>query len=248
MSSVFLTLGVFSLLYLLVLLAKRVDFAIIWLPIGGLLLALGLYIRYRTAHPEGFRLPAALEGAVCILLTAGLAAFLFVEGQILWEMLTKPRPDLDVVIVLGAQVKGQSPSKALRLRLETAFDYLSENPDTVAVLSGGQGDGEEITEAQCMWNYLTAHGIAGERLLLEEHSTSTEENLRFSSKMIAAWQRRRIGLLSNNFHLYRALCLARGMGYENISGIPARSDWHLQLHYLVREFFALAKEKAAGYI
>lgn len=256
MYDVLLALGVLSLLYLLFLAARGVDFAWIWLPVGGLFLAVGGYGRYCVLHAQGFRLPTpvlVLSGVVLALL---LAVFLAVEGLIFRGMLTKPQPGAKTLIILGAQVKGKVPSLALRLRLEKAKQYLQENPQTVAVLSGGQGDGEEITEAECMRRYLVENGVSEDRLILEDRSTSTLENLEFSAGKIAEREGSdaafamtgKCALLSNNFHVYRALLLARKCGYTDVQGIAAPSDWRLQIHYLVREFFALVKEKIAGNI
>lgn len=253
MYPVLLGIAVLCFLYWAVLLAKGVDFCVIWLLIGAVFLAAGGYWRYRVQNPQGFRLPQGVLILCGVCAVLALALFLTVEGLILKEMLRAPQPDADVLIVLGAQVKGENPSRALLRRLEAARSYLEENPRTIAVLSGGQGDGEDISEAKCMYRYLTAEGIAGERLILEERSTTTRENLIFSAEKIAA----RFGgngmslktvILSNNFHIYRALLLAQKCGYTEISGIAAKSDWRLQIHYLMREFFALLKEKADGNI
>ena len=154
--------------------------------------------------------------------------------------------EVPVVIVLGAQVKGTRPSRALERRLKKAEAFLKEHPDTLAVLSGGQGDGEDITEAQCMYDWLTEHGIASRRLILEERSTSTEENLKFSAAFLD--KTAPVGILTSNFHVYRALRLAKKQGYAKPCGIPAKSDARYQVHYLVREFFALVKEKIKGNI
>lgn len=252
MYHVILGLGVLCILYLLILLAKGVDFALIWLPIGGLLLAAGGYWRHCALHPQGFRLPAPFVWACGIFAVLGLAVFLVTEGLILKDMLAKPRQNLDVLILLGAQVKGEVPSRALLRRLEAAEEYLKENPRTVAVLSGGMGDGEAISEAECMRRYLEGHGIEKERLILEDRSTSTLENLTFSAQKIAELfgdgKSQGTGLLSNNFHIFRARLLAQKCGYTDVHGIPAKSDWRLQIHYLVREFFALFKEMADGHI
>lgn len=243
--------GLLCLLYLLVLLVKGVDFAIIWLPAGLLLFGIGAYLRYCLNNPQGFRLPVPLLAAVGAVLAVCLAAFAAVEGLIFAEMLHRPEQGLDVLIVLGAQVKGEAPSLALTKRLEAAESYLKDNPQTTAVLSGGMGDGEDITEAECMYRYLTARGIEPERLILEDRSTSTRENLAFSAEKIAErfggdGRSQSTGILSNNFHIYRARLLAQKCGYTDAHSIAAPSDWRLQIHYLVREFFALIKEKIDG--
>ncbi len=96
----------------------------------------------------------------------------------------RKHPNLEYIIVLGAHVEGTRLTKALLERTRRALQYMEENPETKAVLSGGKGDGESITEAQAMCNYLVEHGIGRERLILEEKSTSTTENLKFSLGMI----------------------------------------------------------------
>lgn len=233
---------------------------------------IGGYLRYAAGHSKEPHLPAWTLTAVGAVIVCALAAFLAVEGFIIHAMLRKPEKNLDYVIVLGAQVKGTVPSRALCRRLEMAEKYLKENPATVAVLSGGQGSGEEITEAQCMKEYLMEHGIEENRLLIESDSATTEENLRFSaaviardvavsgkkgeseipvmqeSESVALGKEQKVGILSNNFHVYRASLLAEKMGYEHVSTIAAGSDWRMQVHYMVREFFALVKEKITGHI
>ena len=71
-----------------------------------------------------------------------------------------------------------------------------------------------------MENYLTAHGISRERLVLEEKSTNTKENLKFSDAL-TGWSQKNTGILSNNFHVYRAVKIAEKAGYEHPYGIAS---------------------------
>ena len=98
-----------------------------------------------------------------------------------------------------------------------------------------------------MLEYLTAEGIPEERLLSEDRSTSTKENLIFSDELTGCAQEP-CGILSNNFHVFRAVTLARELGYRDPAGIPARSDPVMQVHYVVRETVALVTEKLKGEI
>ena len=116
-----------------------------------------------------------------------------------------------------------------------------------ANLSSGQGFGEDITEAKCMENYLTAHGISQERLVLEEKSTSTKENLKFSDELTGC-SKKNTGILSNNFHVYRAVKLAEKLGYKHPYGIAAVSDPIMQVHYVVRDVASLVKDILRGNI
>lgn len=246
-----MTLGACMLVYFMILLAKRVDFCIIWLPAGFFFIIWGMYLRYRALHPTGFQLPLPIAAVLSGVMLAGVLIFTVTEGKIISQMYRGSKEEAEYLIVLGAQVKGTVPSRALTRRLEKAAEYLEEHPKTGAFLSGGQGDGEEISEALCMYRYLTAHGIDESRLIMEDRSTTTLENLQFCAELFeehGVTKESRIGILTNNFHVYRALKLAGHQGYRNIFGVAARSDARLQVHYMVREFFALVKEKLKGNI
>ena len=157
----------------------------------------------------------------------------------------KPPKQLDYLIVLGAHVNGDQLSKALRYRVDKAWEYMKENPGTVAVLSGGRGQGEWISEGQAMANYLIKRGISGERLILEERSTSTAENLRFSLELLPDRQQR-IGIVTNNFHVFRGVAIGKKLGCTRIWGISAPySSWKL-VFYSLRELLALIKDKMIG--
>lgn len=252
MSSILFAAGSICLLYFLILVWKKVDFCIIWLLGAIALYGWGGYLRYRIICPEGWRIPGWLSLLLGILLIAGSISFTVTEAKIIGAMSEQTTEDLDYLIVLGAQVKKTVPSKALRLRLDTACAYLKKHPQTIGILSGGQGPGENITEAACMYQYLTEHGIPSEQLVPEDKSTTTRENLIYSAKVLA--QRyadqnteeilnSKVGLVSNNFHIYRAKELAGKAGYRHVYGIAAPSDWRLQIHYMVREYFAVIKAK-----
>ncbi len=148
----------------------------------------------------------------------------------------------DYVIVLGAGVNGTQPSLILSERISRAEIYLREHPDAIAILSGGKGSGEHISEAQCMFNSLTAKGIAPERLWLEDRSTSTRENLRFSMALIegkTGSRPTRAAIISNEFHLYRAGLFAEEQDLQMV-GIPARTTWFsLRANYFLREIVAV---------
>ena len=152
----------------------------------------------------------------------------------------------DAVVVLGAGVNGKAPSLSLRTRLDAALAYLERNPDVPVVLTGGQGYGEEISEAQCMYDYLTARGVAPGRLILEEQAANTEENLAFSAPLLEEQGidlgSDRVAIVTNDFHVARARLLAARQGYGHAFGISARLPWvHLEVNYYLREAFAIGK-------
>ena len=152
--------------------------------------------------------------------------------------------NLEYIIVLGAHVQGTRLTLALLERTRRALQYLEENPETKAVLSGGQGEGEDISEAQAMCNYLVEHGIDRERLILEGRSTSTTENLTFSLEIIGLDHS--VGVVTNNFHVFRGTAIGKKCGCKEIYPIPSRyRSWRL-LIYIPREILAIIKDKIMG--
>ena len=155
-----------------------------------------------------------LKGFVSLLAALALAAILAAEAPILHAALSTPESDAPYVIVLGAAVYGKTPSISVRHRCDRAVVHLRRNPDAVAVVSGGQGKGEDISEAECMRRYLRDKGVAAGRILLEDRSTSTLENLTFSKEVIeaAGGDPGRVAVVSSSYHLYRAGRLAASLG------------------------------------
>ncbi len=176
------------------------------------------------------------------LLIVGLWVYGLSLIPILYASAAAPAVECQYIIVLGAKVNGTAPSRILKDRIAAAYDYLVNHPEAVAVLSGGQGTDEGISEAQCMFNELTKMGISPHRLWLEEQATSTRENLRFSLEVIAERTGRdpgRVGILSNEFHLFRAGLVAKECEVDAIL-IPAKTSWFtLRLNYSLREVAAV---------
>lgn len=231
--------GILCLLYFIALLVYSgftSAFYLIWPVMAAGFLLLGWLFRI---HFFG-QLPAPVRAGLTVLVALGLLFFLAVEGMILKASLQMPDAAQDYVIVLGAHVRPTGPSRALALRLDKALEYAADNPDTVFIVSGGQGINEPCTEASAMRDYLVSRGLKEDQILLEEHSTNTRENLTFSKEMIP--EGASVGIISNSFHICRAVHLAESLGIKNASGIPARSDLPTQPANLLREFFAVVKD------
>ena len=233
-------LGICALIYFAVVIIA--DFSWIWI-VAGLFFCLSGLAFSMDPKQAGFVLPLQTVCGVCLIM--GAAATFVLGSMIFSGMLEKPGDDLEYILVLGAQVKGQEPSVSLRKRLEAAYEYGIEHPDVTYVLCGGQGSGEDISEAACMQRYLLEKGIPKEKLLMEDTSTSTWENLVFADRLYHLKQAK-TGIVSNNFHIYRALRLAKKLEYTQVSGIPAGFYRRMQLHFIVREMFALVKELLTG--
>ena len=113
------------------------------------------------------------------------------------------------MVILGCQVYDYGPSILLRDRLDTALAYLEDHPDMMVVVAGGQGEDEPTSEAQCMYDYLTAHGVDGGNIILEDSSFNTWQNVRNSSAILEdrGYDLEGVLLVSNGFHLARARML-----------------------------------------
>lgn len=243
-----LVLGILCFFYYIMIViyaGLKTSVSWLWLLGGAFFLFLYWSMGYAAAHPQSVlvRVNAFCAALVALALCIGLA----MSARIVRAMHHEPQSGLEYVIVLGAQVKGTVPSRALRKRLDRALEYGEANPDTVFILSGGQGPDEGITEAQCMYEYMTANGMAPERLLLEDRSTSTAENLAYSHELYDL-KDHPVGILSNNFHIYRALQLAEHADYSAAEGIPADSDIWMQPHNVLREVCCIFLERVKGEI
>ena len=148
-------------------------------------------------------------------------------------------PENTTAVVLGCSVKGTKPSRILEERIDAAYEYLSENKDAVCILSGGQGPGEDITEAQCMYDVLTGRGIDKKRLILEERSTTTEENLKYTREILKdRGLAMTVTLITSEFHEYRANQMAGKLGIESYS-TPAHTFFVYFPTYYVRELYGI---------
>lgn len=221
------------------------NFYFIWLflAVGCVVFAVLMKKGFFTAHVPLW-LRRAFVACVCI----GAVFFLFVEGCIVSGFGERGIAGADYVIVLGAQMKANGPSKALQYRLDEAARYLDENPDTLVIVSGGQGSDEHISEAQGMYDYLVNRKeIAPERILMENRSENTFQNLTFSAELLDK-ERDSVAVVSNNFHVFRAVRIARKAGYENVCGIAARGEPFHQANNMLREFFGVVKDFVVGNI
>ncbi|MBQ9156314.1 MAG: YdcF family protein [Eubacterium sp.] len=217
------------------------TFFMIWYGLGVLALLLGISARMGLWQ----LLPVIIRRIFLGCLACLLILFLLVEGLIISEFRSRPEEDLDYIIVLGAFVTRDGPKPVLLYRLLAAKEYLEGHPGTICILSGGQGKNEPASEASVMRDYLIRNGIEPSRLLLEDQSLNTRQNLIYSSKLIDP-DHDHIGIVTNNFHLFRAIHLAKGVGIRHISGIAAGSNPRFLPNNMLREFLAVCKDGLAG--
>lgn len=241
---IWMIVGILCVLYCLALAitgGTGTWFFLIW-GIMGIAFTLWGIFRGRIWHvmPHWLNITA---GTLFLLM---LAVFLFTEGCIISGFSKNTDKELDYIVVLGAQLKTTGPSRVLQYRLDTAYEYLTAHPDTKAIVSGGQGSNEPASEAQGMYDYLVKRGIEPGRIVLEDKSVNTEQNIRFSKEFLQA-DADKVGIVSNNFHVFRAVKLAKAAGYRNVVGIAAPATAFYLSNNMLREFFGVVKDFLMGH-
>jgi uncharacterized SAM-binding protein YcdF (DUF218 family) len=204
-----------------------------WLLLGVLCAALSLKKPFAFVRSKKWLKALLLAAAALVIVLEGAVA------AVGWG--SAPASACDVIIVLGAKVDGEIPSRTLMYRLDAAYKYLSAHPETKAVLSGGRGADEEITEAEAMCRYLTAKGIEKGRLILEDRSTSTYENLINSFGLLGSTAKLKIAVVTSDFHVLRARLIALKLG-RHVGGIGSKTEWSLAPNYYLRELLGIAHD------
>ncbi len=202
--------------------------------VGGVSVALLLWAGWHHRLPR----PALWNGAV-----AGLCLAVVVMGAYLAAVGTSDDAthEEDAVIVLGAAVHGSELSRTLRGRLDTALGYHRLNPGSLVVVTGGQGPQEDLPESVAMARYLVAAGVPEEQLVVEDRSTSTEENFAFAKALLDRKLGRgyRVAFVTDEFHVYRAGRIAAAVGLV-ATHVSSRTPWYFWPSNYLRETVAVA--------
>ena len=230
-------LGIISILYggLVLQIGSGTKFWLVWEIIGLFFIAWAwlLHIDFFASHKV---LKIIFHAAVI----TGIVVLVILCGLIAGKFTSKGEKNLDYIIVLGAQIREDGPSTVLRYRLDEAIEYLNENPDTICIVSGGQGPNEPYPEADGMAKYLIEKGIDSKRIILEGESQTTVENIRNSKKLMDE-DYNGVGIITNNFHMFRALRIAEVQGLENVYGIAAKSNTLYLPNNVLRECGGILK-------
>ena len=182
------------------------SIAWVWPAAGAALIAAALLTR--------IDLPPWLRYAWRALLISGFALLMALEGLVISGMNATAPPGMDYLIVLGASVYQDGPSPGLTRRINAVMKCLDDHPDAVIIASGGQGRDEPVSEAQCIRDELVKRGVNPARIVLEDQSTNTRENIANSLALMARPDAQ-VGIVTNNYHIWRALRLARRAGMVN---------------------------------
>lgn len=206
---------------------------------SAVLLLCGVFAQSVTALlAPGNHTPGAVALKATVVLVCAVSVL--TSGYMLTALVQTEHRD-ETVLVLGCSVKGEHPSRMLRQRIEAAAEYLEKNPNSKAVLSGGQGPDEIMSEAACMRRELIRRGISAHRLYIEDRSTTTEENVAYSARIIEENQlNRRVTVVTSDFHCRRGMLLCKRAGLT-ASATPAATDVYLLGTYWMREMLAVVK-------
>lgn len=271
MALIFGILAIFCLVYygvIIVYSGVGTSLAVIWLILAAVLALMGVVAYFYPLFRQ--RIPVRMEVSAVTFFIAIFVVFVFVELAMGFHFFSLQKQSTDYVIVLGYQVQNGEISKTLEYRLDKAYEYAQVHPNTVFILSGGKTGGEEVSEAEAMYEYLKKRGVPEYQMIKEEQSSSTYENLVYSKMLIdereknrRGWIRDlmsrsgylsppdeevtiRVGIVTSNYHVLRAKGIAKQVGIQNVSGIAAKSDPVLFLHLCVRECLAILKDKFMG--
>ena len=202
---------------------------------------IGVILFYVLMPFVGLKFPVFARWATRIFsvcLVIGLVIYACTEAVIIYYSFGSSQKETPYLLVLGAKVNDMGPSVSLWDRIYAAHDYLEAHPDTIAIVSGGQGKDEPMTEALCMFTHLVDMGIDPKRIVMEDQATSTWENLHFSLDLIEKKFGERpteLAVLSSEYHLFRASLFTKACGLDFI-GIPARTSRVSQMiNHFMRE-------------
>lgn len=227
------------LYYILIGLYSRFGLSIswIWPALGAVLMAAGLLTR--AGLPHWLRL------AWRCLLGAGLALVIALECLVISGMHATAPAGMDYLIVLGASVYQDGPSPALTRRLNAVMAVLDDHPDAIIIASGGQGKNEPVSEAQCIRDELVKRGVDEGRIWLEDKSTDTRENIENCKAMIGD-PGAAVAIVTNNYHVWRSLRLAKKAGLTNVHGIAATYTGPTLFHFMIREAVSITVHALRG--
>lgn len=181
------------------------------------------------------------RAVLCALaaLLLGALAFCGYNGVMMARYSHRPLEQVRCIMILGCQVRGDQPGGELEKRLTTALPLINENPEAPVIVTGGQGLGEAISEAECMKRWLVAEGVPEARIYAEDGSHSTAENFRYSSGILQSLGiSDGIAVVTNDFHQYRAELYARKFGLS-VGHYSSETRLLVLPNYLIRELAAL---------
>lgn len=193
-----------------------------------------------------FEKQKVLMSVISCLVAVGVVIVATLVGVMIRYSCLAP-PQNATVVILGCQVRGERPSLMLYDRMNTALEYINQNEDCNVVATGGKGTGEKISEAEAIKRYLVKKGVDESRIFVEDKSVNTDENIKFTSKIIKDNNLNiNIAVATDGFHQFRASCFSNKYGLKS-SAISCNTRWYFSASYYSREILAIGKMYATNF-
>ncbi|AAK78421.1 uncharacterized SAM-binding protein YcdF (DUF218 family) [Clostridium acetobutylicum] len=242
--NVYIILGALGILYFIacrLTFAMYVNFMAFFMILGILCILFGIFYKKHEikAGSRLSKIDKCIKGIVCAI----CVVFIFTEAVLVYNGQSEYKGKLDYIIVLGAGLRGKHMLGTQYERVKKAAEYVKENPDVKIVVSGGKGNGEDISEAEAMKQYFLNKGFKNDSIIMEDKSKNTFENLRNSKKILEKISNKkeiRVGVVTSSYHITRAKLLGKRVGLK-LYAIPAPINKLLLLQSYTREFFAFYK-------
>ena len=247
--------NIFSIIFGIIIVGNFIIVSLYWGRFDGFnrfmifvgLLWIIISIKINKFYELLKKMPKYIQIFFKVVIVLFILSLVMVESIIIFYMKTTTIPNADYVIILGCQVDGSIPSIPLLRRIKIATDYLKTNEKTKVIVTGGQGQGENITEAEAMKKVLLQNGISEDRIFEENKSKSTIENFIFSDKLFNLHDKNVI-IVTTDYHMFRALSSAKKLNYKNVKAMPSKSHLSVLPVYLLREYMAIVYYKMLGRI
>ncbi|WP_099191359.1 YdcF family protein [Tepidibacter mesophilus] len=184
-----------------------------------------------------------ISKVIKIIVLILIVSFIIIEGLIIIHGQEDKKYDAEYLVVLGSGLWGDVLSPTLLDRMNKSLEFIKNNPDTKIIVSGGQGRGENMPESQAMRDYLVLNGVDENKIIQEDKSTSTIENLKFTKQILEnldGKNNHKIMIVTNEFHLFRSKFIAKRLGFIAY-GMPSKTITHIAPKYFIREYFAVIK-------
>ncbi|MBE5844120.1 MAG: YdcF family protein [Butyrivibrio sp.] len=196
------------------------------------------------------RVPSLVRRISYVVIGVVVIVFGACQIAILSHFFDKGEEGLDYVIVLGAQMRSSGPSVIYKYRLQKAKEYLEGNEDAICITTGGKGANESVSEGEGGREYLLSLGVSPERVIAETQSMDTEANIRNAMEIIRESgeneEELKIGIVTNGFHVFRGVHLAKKITNSEVCGIAAYMQFRFIPNNMVRECFGILRDLIGG--
>ena len=244
LSFIFVIASVLCLIYsVIVLLVRSGTFSfLMWIVLA----AVFVLFAWLSTGNHWMDMPRLARQLIGTAAGISIAAFILCQAAIFTHFFDRGTNNLDYIIVLGAQMRSSGPSIVYKYRLDKAYEYLTENEDTVCIVTGGKGTNEIESEGEGGKDYLVSKGISEDRIIVE--SRDTVENIRNSLSIIGdeEGESLRLGIVTNNFHVYRGVSIAKKATEDEIYGIAAYMQPLYLPNNMLRETFGIIRDYING--